>query len=143
MSKKVDKYIAQNKLDSKVRERLMESNDDVVSRVIEKEITSRVRNPNGWVVRVLQGTTKELEAEWAEQAEQAGEEAVGYWQDEAEQAEQAGEEAVGYWQDDHWYEGQEESEGVENWHEDGWGQDGDFASSSQEPWKEVQEYFQG
>ena len=60
---KVNDFAQKHNLDEKTRSRLAGSDDVAVTRVLEKELPRRVRNPNAYVTRMLRTSEREVASE--------------------------------------------------------------------------------
>jgi hypothetical protein len=122
----VRKYADKHALDNKVRNRILQASDEVAKHVVAVELSARVRNPNGYVTKVIREAEKE---EWASQDS-------GTWQDsnEAEVIHPGGEEV---WQEDGtetegiypgsatvWQDACAETEGIHQGGEEAWQENG-------------------
>jgi hypothetical protein len=63
MKKSVDQHADRHGLDQAIRNKLIGSNDDAVGRVVSTDLSSRVRNPNGYVRKMLRKAEQAVESE--------------------------------------------------------------------------------
>ena len=143
VGKQVEKFAQKYDLDQKVWDRMGDSCDEAVARVVATELSQRVRNPNALLTRMLQAAEREVASKMEHGSDEGhkGAEDVGDYQgDETWYEDEGGAEGYSRAESDRddeddgaWYRG--------GWHDDdyaeeeGWAED-EQSMSWQEDWQE-------
>ena len=114
VSKQIGKFAERYGLDEKVQKKLEASSDEAVSRIVSEDLPSRVRNPSGYVTRMLQMAERDM----------ASEADAGHEVEEA---------AAEHQNDETWHEGDNQDEGYadgvdwyEAWYDENHANDHDY-----------------
>ena len=116
----VDKFVKDYGIDDRAKEKMHNSVDEVVSGILNKGLSDRVRNPSAYVTKAVSRAEKELVSQAAEQWQEGGDD-MTQWQEESHET-------------THWHQGGGETN---QWHEEareptGWQDGGDEST----PWQE-------
>ena len=116
----VDKFVKDYGIDDRAKEKMHNSVDEVVSGILNKGLSDRVRNPSAYVTKAVSRAEKELVSQAAEQWQEGGDD-MTQWQEESHET-------------THWHQGGGETN---QWHEEareptGWQDGGEAAQWHEE-----------